>query len=155
MGWLTMPFQIIFEGLGPAIEVFGYTATLFCYVFGYLSTEAFVSFLLLAMGVGLLLSFASLLLEEMAFHTYYRKKDLYILFAAAVFENFGYRQLTAVWRLEGLIQWIFHIKTQRGEMTRTSSWQIEQTKTSTNPRISSPATNLKVETEENKKEITL
>lgn len=125
MGFVAMPFQFVFEGLGPMIEVFGYAATVICYVLGLLSTEAFVSFLLLAVGLGLLLSITSLLLEEMVFHTYRSTRNLFVLIAAAVFENLGYRQLASVWRLEGLLQWMFNIKTKRDVVTRKASLPVE------------------------------
>jgi len=126
MGFVSMPFQFMFEGLGPMVEVFGYVATVVCFALGLLSTEAFVSFLLLAVGLGLLLSITSLLLEEMVFHTYRSTRNLFILIAAAVFENLGYRQLTSVWRLEGLLQWLFSIETKRDVVTRKASVQTEK-----------------------------
>ncbi len=114
MGFVSMPFQFVFEGFGPMVEVFGYVATIVCYALGLLSMEAFVSFLLLAVGLGLVLSLTSILLEEMIFHTYRTSKNLHIMIAAAVLENLGYRQLIAVWRLEGLIQWMFNLLTNNG-----------------------------------------
>ena len=63
-------------------------------------------FLAVALGFGVLLSTVALLLEELSFHIYPRKRDLLILFAFSVLENFGYRQVNVVWRLIGTWQWL-------------------------------------------------
>lgn len=137
------------------VEVFGYVATVICYVLGFLSTEAFVSFLLLATGLGLLLSITSLLLEEMVFHTYRNTRNLFVLIAAAVFENLGYRQLTAFWRFEGLLQWIFSIETKRDVVTRNATLQTEkQTDAATGKTLSPAPVNQDVTSKSYKEKIT-
>ena len=47
------------------------------------------------------------------------------LFAAAVLENFGYRQLIAFWRVIGLVKWLFSGKARShwGKIARDGSWQ--------------------------------
>lgn len=145
LGWLALPFLLIFEGIGCVIEVFGYVAMIFCFAFGLVSLDSFAAFMLLAIGMGLLLSFTSLLLEEMTFHTYPKFKHLLVLFAVAFLENFGYRQLTTIWRFEGLIQWLRGGEAEWGEMTRTSSWQSAAT--SVSHKLPSPTVNLEAEPE--------
>ena len=76
-----------------------------------------------AIGFGMLLSATALLLEEISFHVYQRPSELFRLFLAVIMENVGYRQLTSVWRLIGLFQWVFGRKATWGKMTRNSSWQ--------------------------------
>ncbi|HEX8196385.1 MAG TPA: glycosyltransferase [Pyrinomonadaceae bacterium] len=125
LGWLTLPFLLIFEGLSPVIEVGGYVAMLFCFIFGFISLKAFAAFMLLAIGLGLLLSFTSILLEEISFRTYPKTKHLLVLFGGAILENLGYRQLNAFWRLEGLIRWLMKSEAKWGNMTRTASWRAE------------------------------
>jgi cellulose synthase/poly-beta-1,6-N-acetylglucosamine synthase-like glycosyltransferase len=129
LGWLALPFLLFFEGLGPLIEVGGYAAIIFCFIFGFISLEAFAAFMLLAIGLGLLLSFTSILLEEITFRTYPKTKHLLVLFCGAILENLGYRQLNAFWRLEGLIRWLIKSESKWGDMTRTASWQTEQAAT--------------------------
>ena len=109
-GWLAFPFTVIFEWLGPLIEVAGYVFMFLLFYFGMISMSAFLVFLLVAIGFGLLLSMSALLLEEMSFHIYPRASHLFWLMLAAFVENFGYRQLTAVWRLMGLFSWLFFSK---------------------------------------------
>ena len=122
-GWLAFPFMALFEWLGPVIEVCGYVLMLFGLAFGVVSGTALASFLLLAVGLGIALSACALLLEELSFHIYKRPRELAVLALAAVLENFGYRQLIALWRLEGLLRWASGSRARWGEMTRSASWQ--------------------------------
>lgn len=122
-GWLAFPFMLLFECFGPLIEISGYGLMLVYYCLGYISWPMFVMFNFAAIGLGLLWSLSSLLLEEMSFHVYERPKQLVQLLAAAVLENFGYRQMIACWRLMGLLQWLFGGKRGWGEMKRTGAWQ--------------------------------
>lgn len=122
-GWITFPFMGIFEWLGPLLEVTGYIIMIAAFVLGVISIEGFLAFLILAVGLGMLLSFSALLLEELSFHVYTRPSDLALLVFVALLENFGYRQLISFWRLIGLMQWMVGHKAAWGEMKRTASWQ--------------------------------
>ncbi len=128
LGWFAIPFVFFFEGLGGLVEVVGLVFMILAVALGLISWHAFVAFMLVAIGLGLLLSTTALLLEEMTFHTYPKTKDLLLLFAAIVLENFGYRQLNAVWRVIGLYKWITKSQAGWGEMTRTASWNKDPVK---------------------------
>jgi cellulose synthase/poly-beta-1,6-N-acetylglucosamine synthase-like glycosyltransferase len=125
VGWVAVPFFIFFEWLGPLVEVSGYVFVITTWLLGILSTSTSLLFLLFAVGLGVLLSVSALLLEELSFHTYPGKRNILLLFAAAVLENFGYRQINSYWRLEGLVKWLLGCKPGWGEMTRTATWQAE------------------------------
>jgi cellulose synthase/poly-beta-1,6-N-acetylglucosamine synthase-like glycosyltransferase len=122
-GWLAFPFMILFEWLGPVIELGGYLFMLFAATFGQVSWEAFFVFLFLAISLGILLSISGLLLEELTFHLYPEPRHLAWLAFAVVIENFGYRQLNTVWRLIGLYRWITQDKGSWGAMKRKGNWQ--------------------------------
>ncbi|MHA6793627.1 hypothetical protein ACVGVM_08945 [Pseudonocardia bannensis] len=77
-----------------------------------------VLFLLVAVGYGLVLSLAALAVEEFSFHRYRRPRDLMTAFAAAVAENLGHRQLTALWPVRGIRDAVRGGKATWGEMTR-------------------------------------
>ena len=117
-GWLAFPFMVVFEWLGPVIELGGYVFMLFAFVGGLISWQAFAVFLFVAIGLGILLSASGLLLEEMGFHLYPRLSDLALLALVVVAENFGYRQLNSWWRLVGLYRWAAQRESQWGEMKR-------------------------------------
>jgi len=127
LGWLALPFLLVFEGFGAAVEVLGYAVMILCFLVGLISLKAFAAFMLVAIGLGLLLSFTSLLLEEIAFHTYPKMKHLLVLFLVAIIANLGYRQLTTIWRFEGLISYLLKTEAKWGEMTRTATWAKTET----------------------------
>lgn len=122
VGWGSFPFLLFLEGISPIIEVAGHLFFFICYYLGLINGEGALSFLLLSFGTGFLLSVSSILLEEITFQTYPRKKDLMILIIGAVIENFGYRQMMSLWRLEGIIKWLLRTESSWGTMTRNASW---------------------------------
>ena len=90
---------------------------------GFLHAEAFWIFMLLAVSAGMLVSMTGLFLEEMSLHMYKRPEELAALVAVALIENLGYRQLTVLWRLQGLWQSATGASARWGTMTRVSNWQ--------------------------------
>ena len=103
--WIAIPFYMVFELFGPIIEVAGYAFIITCGIMGWLAWPEALIFLGLAIGLGILLSTSAIMLEELSFHMYPRFRQLAVLYLVAILENFGFRQLTAIWRLQGLIRW--------------------------------------------------
>ncbi len=130
VGWLAFPYMVLFEWLGPLIEVVGYLFMALAFWLGLVSSTATLAFLSLALGLGLLNSVTALLLEELSFHLYPRPKHLLLLLAVAVAENFGYRQLNSYWRMKGLFDWLFKKQAKWGAMTRTASLHSADVKNS-------------------------
>lgn len=117
VGILGFGHMILVDVLGPLLEVAGYfTIPLFWYL-EVLSLEHLVAFCMLVFGLGTFTSLASLLLAELQLRPYPDRRDLLKLAAAAVLENFGYRQLHNFWRMWG---WWQYLTSQRswGEMPR-------------------------------------
>ena len=123
VGWVAFPFMVAFELLGSLVEVFGYVFTFAGFFLGVMSAAAFFSFLFVAVGMGILLSVNSLLIEEMSFHIYKKPGNTAMLFLFAVAENFGYRQLNSWWRVVGLYRWARGTGGGWGEMKRAARWQ--------------------------------
>jgi cellulose synthase/poly-beta-1,6-N-acetylglucosamine synthase-like glycosyltransferase len=122
VGWGSFPFLLFLEGISPIFEVFGMCFFFFTYFLDLVSYEGALAFLLLSFGTGFLLSLSSILVEELIFQTYPKTKHLWILVLGAFLENFGYRQLMTLWRLEGTIKWILRTKSSWGVMTRSAAW---------------------------------
>lgn len=106
-GWFAFPFTVFFEWLGPVIESCGYIFVIAGFALGVVSLPVFVTFMLLAAGFGVLLSTCALLLEEISFRLYKKPRQLLVLFAFAVLENFGYRQLNTLWRTAAVFQHLY------------------------------------------------
>jgi cellulose synthase/poly-beta-1,6-N-acetylglucosamine synthase-like glycosyltransferase len=117
VGWLAMPYFLIFEAVGPLIEVSGYIVTAIAVMFGLLDVVFAELLFLAAVVLGAMISLSSVLLEEMSFRRYPKVRHLLLLSALGVIENFGYRQLTTYWRLRGVIDFV-RKKQGWGVMTR-------------------------------------
>ncbi|HVR82554.1 MAG TPA: glycosyltransferase [Luteimonas sp.] len=128
VGWLAFPFMVLFELLGPVIEVLGYTALILLWLMDLIPIQSFMVFLFASVGMGVLLSINALFLEELSFHMYPRPRQQLKLFFVAILENFGYRQLNSVWRFMGLMKWLFTRAGKRhwGVIARDASWQHSQ-----------------------------
>lgn len=105
-GWLAMPAQVVFEWLSPVVEVSGYLFAAVALALGLIGHEAVIAFLVLSVGLGILLSVSSLLLQELVLKAFPRFRDVAVLCGYAVLENLGYRQAHAAWRIIGLFRWL-------------------------------------------------
>jgi cellulose synthase/poly-beta-1,6-N-acetylglucosamine synthase-like glycosyltransferase len=101
-GLFALPYFVLFEMLGPAVEVAGYLLTVAGILLGLISTQVAALFFVVSVLFGVLLSISAVVLEEFTMRRYPSIADLGRLLAAAVLENFGYRQLLAVWRVQGV-----------------------------------------------------
>jgi cellulose synthase/poly-beta-1,6-N-acetylglucosamine synthase-like glycosyltransferase len=131
VGWIAFPFALIFECLSPLVETIGYLVLVAGYLTGRVDPAFALGFLIISIGLGVLLSISSLLLDEMSFHSYPKARHIVALLVASVAENFGYRQLNAVWRLEGLVRWAVGARQVWGEMTRSAGWSTNFTSAGT------------------------
>ena len=111
VGLFAMPFFFFFEMLGPIAEVTGYIVFFVSWYFNIVSFAFALFFLAAAIVLGIVLSMGSLVLEELSFRRYPKIRHLAILFAYAVLENFGYRQLNTWWRFKGCLD---HILGKKG-----------------------------------------
>ncbi|MDZ7778500.1 MAG: glycosyltransferase [Gemmatimonadota bacterium] len=106
IGMAVMPHFYFLEMWGPLVEVMGYVVFLLTVLAGWASPAYVSAFLMVTIVLGIALSVAALALEELAFRRYPRPTDLLRLFVLAVTENVGYRQITAFWRLRGLVRFL-------------------------------------------------
>ena len=121
IGWLAFPFMVLFECLGPAIEVFGYLFVSAGFLLGFISFQTWLILFIAAISFGILLSISAFLLEEISFHVYPKPEHMMRLLLGAVLENFGYRQINSIWKLIGLYRWIRGKKATWGIMTRKAA----------------------------------
>ncbi|NKB88589.1 MAG: glycosyltransferase [Acidobacteria bacterium] len=121
-GWVGFPFMVLVEWLSPIVEVFGYAYMFIGLAMGWVDLPVMLVFLAVAVGFGTLLSVMGLVLEEMSFKVYSHAGQMVRLFAIAVIENFGFRQLMSVYRLIGTLQWIFGARHNWGDMQRRAPW---------------------------------
>lgn len=104
VGMVVLPYYWLFELIGPVVEFLGYLFIPLAYLFGLLELNSFLIYFLIAFLLGTTLSMGSILLEQVSFRkntTFWGTMRL-VLFA--FIENLGYRQLTVLFRIEGILK---------------------------------------------------
>ena len=108
---------LLVDVIGPLVEVIGYVLVPLLWALGLLALSWLLGFLAVTFTLGIFLSMATLVLEEIQLRRFPKVRELVVLASVAVLENFGYRQLSNIWRLQGW--WQFLRKQQSwGTMTR-------------------------------------
>lgn len=110
-------YILLVDVLGPIVELLGYLLIPMFWAAGVLSTEYLLAFLAVSFAFGVVISVGALALEESELRRFPRARDLVLLTAVAVLENFGYRQLNNLWRLRGVWQYLRRSQSW-GTMTR-------------------------------------
>ena len=117
LGMVVYPYFTIVEWFGPLIEVLGIVGILVGLTVGAVNLPFALLFFLVAYGFGTVLTLLTMCLEEVSFRRYGSVSDRFVLLGWALLENLGYRQLTLMWRIRGLI-WYFRGRTEWGTMRR-------------------------------------
>ena len=118
IGLVALPYFWLFELIAPLLELVGLVLIAFGIVFGVVSAKYVLMFMAVAYGYAVLVTLFALAMEELTFHKYSRWSELSKLIVASLLENFGYRQATAWWRLEGWWASLRRKKQVWGTMTR-------------------------------------
>ncbi|WP_137290172.1 glycosyltransferase family 2 protein [Natronorubrum halophilum] len=112
IGLFALPFFLFIETIGPLIEGVGYIVVPFAFILGMLNVPFFLLFLGVAVGVGTLLSWLSVLNEVISFRRYRNPGDIAKLLGYGLLEHAPYRQWKAA------ITWLALVQYVRGE----SAW---------------------------------
>jgi hypothetical protein len=102
---LAMPFYLFGEMLAPIIELFGWLGLILGIALGAINPDFAILFFLVAIGYGTLLSIWAIVLEELSFKRYRRRRDFWRLLMWAVVEGIGFRQMTVLFRLQSFWKW--------------------------------------------------
>ncbi len=105
IGIFAAPYFWFFEMLGPLVEAIGYVMIPLSYYFGLLNQKFFLLFVAVSILYGVTLSIGAILLEEYTFNKYPSLLQLFKLSWYGILENFGYRQLTTLFRVEGILRY--------------------------------------------------
>jgi cellulose synthase/poly-beta-1,6-N-acetylglucosamine synthase-like glycosyltransferase len=118
IGLITLPYYLLFELLGPILELAGVAVVAASFALGVVDLHFALVFAGVAFGYGMFVSDMAVAVEEFSFHRYRRWRDLLTAAAAAALENIGYRQAHAWWRLQGLWRFVRGHDSGWGVMTR-------------------------------------
>jgi cellulose synthase/poly-beta-1,6-N-acetylglucosamine synthase-like glycosyltransferase len=102
MGLVVAPYYVFVELLAPVVELVGLVALVVGLAVGALNVPFAVMFLIVAYGLGLLITTLTISLEEWTYGGYGGLRDRLLLLAYGAVEIVGYRHLTAFWRVRGL-----------------------------------------------------
>lgn len=106
LGLVAMPYFTLVELLAPLVEAAGLLLLLAELLILGIDAEFAVLFLLVAYGLGMLITTATVLTDELTYRSFGRPRETVRLLGWALVEPLGYRQLTVWWRLRGLIRWL-------------------------------------------------
>ncbi|GAA3383741.1 glycosyltransferase family 2 protein [Cryptosporangium minutisporangium] len=118
IGTVALPYFLLFEAIAPLVELLGIVVVPIGLLLGVIDPGFALQLLLVAYGYAILVTLTAIAVEEFAFHRYRHWRDLGVITLAAILENFGFRQLTAWWRVQGVYQAVRRTKTDWGVMTR-------------------------------------
>jgi cellulose synthase/poly-beta-1,6-N-acetylglucosamine synthase-like glycosyltransferase len=105
-GFIAFPYFLIFEAIGPLVEIQGYLMVLCAALLGILDAKIALLLFVTTILFGIIVSLTSLLIAERDAE-YFGPRELFRLVLYAVVENFGLRQLISFWRVFALFNLIF------------------------------------------------
>lgn len=101
IGLVVLPYYVVFEVLAPLVELSAVVLIPVALAVNAVDFAFAGQFLLVAYVYAILVSLVAVVFEELSFHRYHRWSDLVAIVLAAILENLGYRQFTAVCQLRG------------------------------------------------------
>jgi cellulose synthase/poly-beta-1,6-N-acetylglucosamine synthase-like glycosyltransferase len=119
IGLVCLPYYWVFELAGPVIETIGFVFVPISWLLGIVNQHFMISFFLVAVLYGTILSVGALLLEENTFKKYPDIRQLLRLFLFSFVDNFGYRQLNTIYKVEAMFGFKKN-KSRWGELKRRS-----------------------------------
>ena len=111
-GLLSFPYWMAFEWLAPLIEFGVIVYFIFIAIFGHPNWSFFLLLILFAYSFAVLMSTFAVLYEEMTFHKYKNKREVFGLVLTGFLEPFYFHPLTIYWCVVGNIDYL------RGNRTR-------------------------------------
>lgn len=117
IGWLSMPYWFLFEWLAPLIEAVGIIFFIFLAVIGSINWPFALGLLLMVYCFSLCFSVLALLIEELTYHQYKNKTDVFKFIAVALIEPIIYHPFIIYSAIRGNIDFI-RGKSSWGDMTR-------------------------------------
>jgi cellulose synthase/poly-beta-1,6-N-acetylglucosamine synthase-like glycosyltransferase len=118
LGMVAVPYFWLFEGLGPVVEIVGFTSFALAAAFGLLDPGMLVLFLVLAVLQGVLVSQMAVGVEAMLLQRYPRGRDRLVLLAAGLLEFLGFHQLLSLERFRATVEALLRRPPTWGHMRR-------------------------------------
>ncbi|MFO7895094.1 MAG: glycosyltransferase [Longimicrobiales bacterium] len=117
LGLVVFPYFAFVELIAPVVEAVGLLGLAVGLAIGALDVQFALLFFLVAYGLGVLLNALTLALEEFSFQRYDRQGQRLRLMGYSLIDSVGYRHVTVIWRLRGIISFL-RGRTEWGAMER-------------------------------------
>lgn len=105
VGLIAIPYYWIFETIGPLVDLLVFILIPILMYLGVIRLAPLWVLLLITLLVGLIQSLAAILTEQFTFNKYPKFSQLFKLTIYSILENFGYRQLIVLFRINGLLKY--------------------------------------------------
>ena len=106
IGLISIPFNLVVEGLGWVFEFFGMGLFIVSFALGTVEPRFAVAFFSVSILLGVIVSVSALLVEEFSIRRFPNVRMVLVLILFGALENFGYRQINAWWRMMGTIDFL-------------------------------------------------
>lgn len=117
LGMVSYPYWFVFEWAAPLLEAFGLMLFFLLAIVGLVNWSFFLLMMGLIFGFSITFSVLSLLIEEITYHNYKKKRDLLALLRTGLLEPFIYHPFVVYSAIMGNLDYLFG-KSSWGEMTR-------------------------------------
>ncbi|MHB8484266.1 MAG: glycosyltransferase family 2 protein [Candidatus Acidiferrales bacterium] len=105
IGAVALPYLWIFEWFAPVLEILGIAAIILAVAIGALSRGFFIEFVIYGYLFAAMISVGAVLQEEITYRRYNDWRDVAWLMLYCFLEQFPYRQMHLIWRLQGMWQY--------------------------------------------------
>jgi cellulose synthase/poly-beta-1,6-N-acetylglucosamine synthase-like glycosyltransferase len=105
IGAIALPYLWVFELFAPVFEILGIAAILVAAAIGMLSRGFFIEFMIYGYLFAAMISVGAVLQEEITYRRYNDWRDVAWLMLYCFLEQFPYRQMHLIWRLQGMWQY--------------------------------------------------
>ena len=116
MGMLSYPFWLLFEWLTPIIETLGFFYFLLLAIFGAMNWTFFILLCVVIYLYAVFMSAYAIFFEQLAYHRYSKKSDVFRLILIALIEPFTYQIINTLAAVKGNIMYFILGKKTWGVM---------------------------------------
>ncbi len=106
VGMFGLMFYLLFECLGPGVELVASIIAVFLWLIDYINTPMLILLTVGSILLGLVQSFGALMIDGLYFRRIPRLGQMLRLGAESLIEMVSYRWMTLWWRLKGGVQWM-------------------------------------------------